>query len=279
MELKNLDRLVTTYDITARALELQTLPKPTLARANRVRICRWAAAAGVILLLVLVSAGCVTPTPHPPPRESPDLSVIGVSVNRAGWGSQPEQYAYFVRLEDRASGFSPVPIRSNFAWDGYVYLFNARPGRYVVVVAGRDTQTSMSSGPMGIGAVSFSTSMSGQTIICHYLPKTLIEKTVVSVGSGEWVFMGEIVPDQAVDWEVADDVQRHYLGVLAPPGYEEMSGWEKFSAQVWHHAVAEAVLDRGEESLARFLATSREVAGEEWASALPSPLAAGPPDP
>ncbi len=71
----------------------------------------------------------------------------------------------------------------------------------------------------------------------------------------------------------------YYYGVLAP-GHKDLSGFvtflKSFSGER-HHAVVEESLDQGEGSLARFLAISRDLAGEEWAGALLSPVAAGPP--
>ena len=87
----------------------------------------------LLSLLLLVSAGCATP---PPPRTNPDLSVIGASVKIAAplWRHPTAEYAYFVRLDDGEPPLRALPIRSNFSRSGYVFLFNARPGRYALVL-------------------------------------------------------------------------------------------------------------------------------------------------
>ncbi len=191
-------------------------------------------------------------------------------------------FAYFVRLEEGDAPLRAAPIRSNFREDGYVFLFNAQPGRYGLVAAGYFNQ----SGGAGVGSsvgvgggfsVGVGVSASSSRAVIYYLPEALIEKTIVSVGSGDWAFIGDVVLDKA-EWEDADEVQRYYYGVLAP-GYEDLNWFERWMMHngEGHYAVVEESLDQGEGSLARFLETSRELAGEEWAGALLSPVAAGAP--
>ena len=194
-----------------------------------------------------------------PQRESSDLSVIGASVRlpRSGWWGHPSaEYSHFARLGD---GATPREyMRSNFEEDGNVFLFNARPGRYILVSAGHvaeirawDPNTQSHPGAR-IGSVpprppgdpespEYPTISASSQTFNYRLPKALSEKTVVSVGRGQWAFMGDIVLDKR------------------------------------HGAVVKGSLDQGEASLARFLKTSGDLAGEEWACALMNPVTAGPP--
>ena len=108
-----------------------------------------------LLLLGLVpSLACATTLP-PPAREAPDLCVIAISVSISAplWGHTQAEYVYFVRLDDSETYGHYRPIRSNYTSGKYVYLFNARPGRYAVVAAGyvRQTQGAPVGTSVGVG--------------------------------------------------------------------------------------------------------------------------------
>ncbi len=224
--------------------------------------------------LLLLALACASP---PPPRESADLAVIGTSIRiKRIIGSTRAQHAFFVRLDEEDESLRGQPIRSNYARDGYLYLFNAKPGLYAIITGGYTVQVSSGPAmtPVG-GGFSVGVGMSMSNTVNIYLPKVAMEKTAVTVGPGEWAFMGDILLD-ATDWETADEVQRHYYGVLAP-GYADMNVLQKaFSGYGAHNAGTAPELDQGGESLASFLETSRAFAGEEWADALQAPVAAGP---
>ena len=59
-------------------------------------------------------------------------------------------------------------------------------------------------------------------------------------------------------------------GVLAP-GHLESGIWKKAGSMGNHNPGELRTLDQGEASLARFLATSRKIAGDDWARALDAP--------
>ncbi len=228
----------------------------------------------ITALLMLLSMACASP---PPPPESPDLSVIGarVRITRAVLGPQRTDYAYFVRLEEAGElPFAGELIRSNFAKDGYAFLFNAPPGRYAVISAGYFVETEGSAMTSVGGGISVGPGLSLHSTINIYLPETSIEKTTVSVESGEWAFLGDVVLDR-VDWEQADEAQRRYSERLVP-GYQDMNILEKAFKVGRHDPGTERSLDRSDAGLASFMETSREIAGEEWAHTLRSPVAAAP---
>lgn len=237
---------------------------------------------GVFLLPTLVlSLACATPPP--PARETPDLSVIGIaaSISAPLWGHTQAEYVYFVRLDESETYAYGDPILSNYTIGDYVYLFNAQPGRYAVIAAGYQRQSQ--SAPIGSstslgGGVSMSTSvtMTSNNTFMAYLPKTLIDKTVVTVGPAEVAFIGEIVLDKT-SWEAADDVQLHYYHLLAP-GHEDLNFLLKAFSGQRHDAGIEHELDQGQATRRRFLEHSqRKFADADWESIFENPVGSGPP--
>jgi hypothetical protein len=227
----------------------------------------------LIVAALLLLMGCATVPP--PPRESPDVSVIGVGVSIAAplWGHRQAQFVYFIRLDDADLDFRGHPIQSNYNRGKYVYLFNAQPGHYAVVSAGfmEDSQpvTSGTSSSVGGGfSVGSSVSMSLHRTINAYLPKTLIERSIVTVGPGETVFIGEIVLNKA-KWESADEIQRHHYKAMAP-GHEDLGLFAK-RLKGWHDPGTEKTLDQSEAARSRFLKHFQKFATADWAN---SPLSA-----
>jgi hypothetical protein len=237
---------------------------------------------GVILLPALaLSLACATLPP--PERETADLSVIGIaaSISAPLWGHTQAEYVYFVRLDESGTYAYDNPIRSNYTSDDYVYLFNAEPGRYAAVAAGYQRQNQ--SAPMGSsvslgGGFSMGVSVSSTTTstFTAYLPRALIEETVVTVGPAEAVFLGEIVLDETT-WEAADDIQLHYYHLLAP-GHEDMSFLAKAFSGQSHDAGVDHELDQSQGSRNRFLDHSQqEFAEAGWESIFQNPVGSEPP--
>lgn len=231
-----------------------------------------------IIAGLLLSMGCATVPP--PPRESPNLSVIGVAVSIANplWGHGYAEYVYFIRLDESDPPFRGHPIQSNYTRGKYAYLFNAQPGRYAVVSAGYVVKDQvMSSGPStGVGggvSVGASVGMTLHRTINAYLPQALIERSAVSVGPGETVFVGEIILNKT-DWEAADAVQRHYYKALAP-GHEELNLFKK-RLSGWHDAGTEKTLDQSGAARSRFLKHFDKFATADWASTPQSAVSSGP---
>ncbi len=216
--------------------------------------------------ILFLSLACAS-TP-PPARESPDSSVVGASVGIAQIiGHKNADYVIFVRLDEAGEmTLRADPMPSNFASGGYVFLFNALPGRYAAVAAGYFVESSQSTSTSVGGGVSVGGGATFQSTHNVYLPRELVEKTVVSVGAGDWVFAGEIAVDRK-EWQEADELQRHYLDVVAP-GYHEMNLFEKAFGAGRHDPGVETRFDAGNESLVEFMETSREIAGSEWADTL-----------
>jgi hypothetical protein len=238
---------------------------------------------GVVLLSALVlSLACVTIPP--PPREAEDLSVIGIAANISLplWLNKQADYVYFVHLDESGTYEYNDPIRSNYASGDYLYLFNAQPGRYATVAVAyiEQTQSAPMGSSVGLGggfSMGFSMSTTSTNTFTTYLPKAVVEETVVTVGPAELVFVGEITLDKK-DWEEADDLQVHYYDVLAP-GHKDMGFWAKaFSGLGGHNAGAEHELDQSQESRNQFLDHSQQkLANAEWASVFHNPVGSGQP--
>ena len=141
--------------------------------------------------LVISSLACAT-TPPPAPQ-GPDSSVIGACVKvKQVIGSLNTDYAYFVRLDDPDA----KPLATNYASGQYVYLFNAKPGRYALVGAGNVTEAgSQASTALG-GGFGAGVGVSVKSSHNVYLPQDLIDKTTVAVGPREWAFVGEVVVER-----------------------------------------------------------------------------------
>ncbi|MBW1686889.1 MAG: hypothetical protein JRS35_17700 [Deltaproteobacteria bacterium] len=238
---------------------------------------------GIVLFLGLtLSLACAT-TPAPPARESPDLSVIGIAVSisaPAGWWHNQATHVYFVRLDDPDHYAQDDPIRSNYTRGKYVYLFNARPGRYAVVAAGYETQGQGApmGGSFGVGGgVSVGVSMTPtyNNTFTAYFPRTLVDKTAVTVDQGEMAFMGEISLDKT-DWEAADDVQLHYYRLLAP-GHKDLNFLMKAFSGQRHDAGIEHELDQDQATRRRFLEHSQHALTDTWEDVVLNPVGSGPP--
>jgi hypothetical protein len=208
--------------------------------------------------------------------------VIGVAVKiRAAIKlfSNDAQFVYFARL-DAEGNAEGEPIMSNYSSGKYVYLVNARPGRYAVVAAGYVKETQ--GAPMGAGANvggGFSVSVSVTTTLNNtftsYLPKPLIEKTTVTVGEAQLEFLGELVIDTSGDWGAADAEQLRYYREFAP-GHEDMNFLVKAFSRQSHTRGIEHEIDQTDDARSRFVAHShKELAG--WEGVLRSPVASEPP--
>jgi len=237
---------------------------------------------GVILLPALaLSLACATLPP--PARETADLSVIAIatSISTPLWGHTQAEYVYFVRLDESGTYAYDNPIQSNYASDEYVYLFNAQPGRYAAVAAGyqQQSQGAPMGSSVGLGggfSMGVSVSSSSTNTFTAYLPRALIEETVVTVGPAEAVFIGEITLDKT-SWEAADDIQLHYYHLLAP-GHEDLNFLMRAFSGQSHNAGAEHELDQSQGSQNRFLGHSQqEFAGAEWESIFQNPVGSEPP--
>jgi hypothetical protein len=224
----------------------------------------------------------LSPPPVPAPATA-STSLIAIKVTGVG-GLAPStvERVYFVRIEDGDPLSQRVLIPSNYFEDGYVYLMNARPGRYAAVAASnlfRGGGEGVTTGPMpgggggGVG-VGFSPGPRPEEIIV--LPAKSIEGTLVELESASVAFMGEWVMNhaQAVK-DDADAAQLHYARVIEVQkigGYAGCSGhpgsWTKVRGgcgDAVFYTGYEKNSDRSGLAWHRFLAAAQErLAGTGW---------------
>lgn len=218
------------------------------------------AATGAALAL-----GCVHPPPVPPVQEpasaSAALIAIKVVFNDGALNSGlPTYLVYFVRIEQGGDPLSQqVLIPSNYFEDGYVYLLNARPGRYAAVAAAwldeggvTKTQTVPVGGGGGFtGSVGFSYT-TGPIADVNLLPVDTIHGTLVDVEPGSVAFMGEWrlkkpYVKKLGDDDDADAAQRHYSRLLEANGIGTS-----------HHRGSEPESDRSDEAILKFMRHARK---------------------
>jgi hypothetical protein len=178
----------------------------------------------------VLALACAGPPPVPPANEGAGL--IAIKVVRDGLGGGLETHrGYFVRVEEGGDPLSrQVLIPSNYSGDGYVYLLNARPGRYAAVAAARlstggETQTATmpvggGGGFSGSAGVSYTP---GPTERITLLPGGAIQGTLVEVKTGSVAFMGEWKLNEPWFKKIGDDddadaAQRHYFRMMEAQG-------------------------------------------------------------
>lgn len=210
----------------------------------------------IALAIVGLALACVTPPP--PPATLPmdgNSALIGIKVTLDKLGRT--ERVYFVRIDEGDPLAQPTVIQSNYFEDGYVYLLNARPGRYAGIAAANLTKGT------GIGEY------------IAYFPAQAIEQTIVDVEAGQVVFMGDWalhtpwMPGMGAE---SDAAQSHYSKLLMTrgPGFA-------------HYRGSDGVSDRSDVALMDFLAHARKrlarlgwsEAIEAAASARAGPVAAG----
>jgi hypothetical protein len=126
------------------------------------------------------------------------LSIIAISISHK---TPPqllglEEYAtkvYFAKIKNTNEMFESLNlIESNYYKDGYVYLVNAEPGKYVAVA----------------------TVHTGSTKALTYFDKDLVKATLTEVGEKGLVFMGSFYVQDAESWSFTDPPQSHYRNLL-----------------------------------------------------------------
>jgi hypothetical protein len=176
-----------------------------------------------------------------------------------------------VRVEEGGDPLSrQALIPSNYSEDGYVYLLNARPGRYAAVAAallrgGGGTQTTTipiggGGGFSGSAGVSFTP---GPTERITLLPGDEIQGTLVEVKPGSVAFMGEWKLSESLLKKIGDDddadaAQRHYFRVMEAQGIGTS-----------HHRGSEPESDRSDGAWLAFLPNARKrLADTGWSGIL-----------
>ena len=157
----------------------------------------------LILLVVLGALVLTACSVAAPKRFDAESSAIGITVESVPPSgaifSRPLSSVTFIRLEgdgdyDYAASFRPIP--SNFVRGDQIYLLNAKPGRYAVVL-GRQF------GQRGAQYTS-------------YFPEEMLKISEVDVLPNRFVFMGEYTIDASTDLDNLDPMQSHFIGLFEP---------------------------------------------------------------
>jgi hypothetical protein len=166
------------------------------------------------IFVVFVVLGLVSCATAPAPRPlSPESAAIGISVKI--WQIGPDlsaQQVYLIKLNEGEGLYTQGNfIRSNYVKGGQAYFLNLKPGRYAAV----GSHTSVPAPFLG----------SGRTYEYKaFFSKELIKHTEVTVAPSTLAFMGKYVVKQSLSFEDADEVQLHYLHLIAPGA---LTGWSR----------------------------------------------------
>jgi hypothetical protein len=212
---------------------------------------------------IAVLSACAGQMPAPTPQDGASAGIGAFVKNRAPiklFTGKPDSLM-FVRLEgdDSSQYISTQPIASNYNKDGYIYLLNAPPGRYVAV-ATYQSKASAPTAPTGGGGVTVTVN-SGDTDYTTYFSRDLVKATEVTVEPGGIVFMGELVVDTSTSFKDADDIQLHYFRLISP-GVEDRNKFLGLMSGDYHYTGTLLELNQDDEAREKFLATTRENLGE-----------------
>ena len=200
----------------------------------RIIQCAFAIGVGIALL------ACVSPPPTPEDSKSAGLALHLDARGPITVFRHKVDHVLFVEV-DEEQGDSLLRSNifySNYSNDGYFYLLNPPPGRYIAVAGvgtreglplssppKRDTFT----GKIETSPVDLTTSISFSDSI--YFNEELVRRTEVTVQPGSLTFMGEFLVHTSVLKRVVDPVQAHYFRLLQPG---ESTNW--FVQGLLHYA-------------------------------------------
>ncbi|MBM9501841.1 hypothetical protein JWG44_16420 [Leptospira sp. 201903071] len=165
----------------------------------------------IVFLTLMTMVGCVSLPETLKKKGSADLSIIAISfVLQApvAFFSKDASEVLFVKLADpKEKKATPKIFQSNFAANGYVYLINAEPGTYTVLLAGAAKQNQ------------------NDTPVIHYLDKDSIAKITIKVNKNEFVYAGKFTTNSSQDdlaWSRVDSGNRaHTLTSTAESTYAQ----------------------------------------------------------
>jgi hypothetical protein len=228
----------------------------------------------VAIVAMAVFCGCVI-VPFPMPAGL-DRSVLAIAMKHQcdpiffGLFCYETRSVYFVRLDhDNQDPFSQEDvIFANYLKDEYVYLVNAKPGRYAAVKAVFG-KTVASANPQESPT---------EFVVSTYLSKDLIQKTLVEVRPSSVVFMGEFVVEPLGGMKGADEAQLHYYRLLEP-GAENRGFFRTllFGGGSSANRGTEFESDQSEEAKRRFLEAARpQLEKSGWLRILRNPVDAVP---
>ena len=175
----------------------------------------------LLLLCMFTIVDCSTISSYstgPPPRRlAPERSIIAIEIIERGAirfvKSFPDK-VYFVRMNEEGDLLTQEDIiPSNSKQGDYVYLVNARPGRYAAVATWKRVEVRTMPPPESTAPPDTS-----RSIYRTFFSKDLVTATEVIVPPSTLIYMGRIEVDLSSGMSDGDEVQRHFLKLLSPTG-------------------------------------------------------------
>ena len=150
---------------------------------------------------VLMLTACSIPAPK---RVNTESSAIGLTVETIPPAgpifSRSLASVIFIRLhEDGGYDYtaSSLPIPSNFSRGGQIFLLNAKPGRYAVIIGHHTTQ---------IHSITF--------LFATYFPEEILKVSEVEILPNKFVFMGKYKIDLSLSRKNMDSMQSYFFHLL-----------------------------------------------------------------
>ena len=174
----------------------------------------------IIIFTSFITSCSTVPPPKPFNTESSGLAIyleLEPPISIFNMTKEPTR-VYFVRLDEGEEQYSLSKnniIPSNYSKDGYAYLFNAEPGRYIAVAA---------------YSYAVNTEQRTKADFYSFLPSDLVTLTTIELKPGQLEFMGGFLVKESIGLKGADDVQKHYFSLMFPS--ENIDASSKLSSVV-----------------------------------------------
>lgn len=172
----------------------------------------------IYLSLLFICIGCASL--FVPAKQNLESSFLCVSVKILQEGickneTKYPKYIYFLKLDDNKEMLEQTNIIiSNFAFDEYHYLFNAKPGLYAIVGAYYE-KNAPNEEPMG-------------TVyqIKYFFSSEVIKKSVINLRTNEKVFLGEYTFRNSYEKILSDHYDKtrlHFTSAISPEIFKTSS--------------------------------------------------------
>jgi hypothetical protein len=228
-------------------------------------LVRCIARAAFLIPCMLICVSCAQfPAELAPDGADKSIIAIKVKTKKSGFLAWLEGsgacMVFFLRLKaDGQNRQQDLPIASNYNRSGYLYVVNASPGRYVA-----------------IGALLYcaQTRNLSPRMTYLYFPESMIDETTVTVEPSGVAFMGEFEVSGSLQFDDADDMQKHYAKrIRIALGYTDQGfvNGELFAGCSFFHAgspchkfITEYQKDQSEMATERFMKSSQLLAEIGW---------------
>ncbi|EKR72930.1 hypothetical protein MAL08_09820 [Leptospira noguchii] len=145
----------------------------------------------VITMIALITiVGCVSLPENLKKKSSPNSSILAISLNLKPpigiFGKDATEIVFIKQADSKQKNSVSKLIQSNFSANGYVYLLNAEPGIYSVVLAGVR--------PEG----------RGDNSSVFYLTNESIQKIKIKIDNNTLVYAGKYDIQSNVTWSEKD---------------------------------------------------------------------------